>query len=307
MPCTITAAEHPSPPSFIMQTRCSTRLSGSRSSQPSAWLLAAARRLPEPRRGAAHRPAAPTPSLCVPSAGSAAAAGPSPLPAGLTANPPPRAGVCGTGGQQAASSESGTGCCLRSSPRPVAGQRCGHRAGLHPHRQRGPLRAAGRTAGSAASHHSRCAPSASSVEGLRGDEASPRPLQAAPGRPRSPEAPPGRSGVEPLTWSQAQSPESCSEEKEPHPPGAAAAGLACSREGASAGGKQQRRRALVPLPRRLRCGEAPREQAGEPARLPPCPAPHRAPASPELSAETVRNCTRSESWGAAPPPSSSTM
>lgn len=60
---------------------------------------------------------------------------------------------------------------------------------------------------------------------------------------------------------------------------------------------QRRRRALVPLARRLRCGAAPRERR----RSPPSPAPRRAPASPELSAETGRNCRRSEGWGAAPP------
>lgn len=74
-----------------------------------------------------------------------------------------------------------------------------------------------------------------------------------------------------LTWRQAQSPESYSEEEEPHPPGAAAAGLACSREGASEAGMQRRHRALVPLPRRLRCGAAPREQAAEPALPSPAP------------------------------------
>lgn len=52
---------------------------------------------------------------------------------------------------------------------------------------------------------------------------------------------------------------------------------------------------------RFPAASAAERRPGRRRRSPPCPAPRRAPASPELSAETGRNCRRSESWGAAPP------
>lgn len=52
---------------------------------------------------------------------------------------------------------------------------------------------------------------------------------------------------------------------------------------------------------RFPAASAEERRPGSRRRSPPCPAPRRAPASPELSAETGRNCRRSESWGAPPP------
>lgn len=247
-----------------MQTRCSARLARSRSSQPSAGPRTAA--APGAPSGASRD----SPARVSPPPGALRRPHRARSPRGLTASPPPGGGVRGAGGQQAASSEPGAGCCLASPRgRPAAGT---------PGRRRGALRAGAGLRFPVPAKRPAPAPSRA-CEGTKQRRAA----RARRRRLRG-------SAAEPLTWSQAQSPESCGEEEEPHPPGAAAAGLACSREGASEGGRQRGRRADVR-------GEAPRQQA----RSPPCPAPRRDPASPELRAETGRNCTRSESWGAAPP------
>lgn len=137
MPCTITAAEHPSPPSFIMQTRCSARLPRCRSSQPSAGLGIAA--APGNPSGSSERlvPQRGPPARVSPPWGVLRPGDRTCSPQGLTTNPPPRRGVRGAAGQQAASSESGAGRCVRSAPRlaspcPAGGERRGHRAGAAP-------------------------------------------------------------------------------------------------------------------------------------------------------------------------------
>lgn len=112
------------------------------------------------------------PSPRLPSAGSAAAAAPSPLPAGVDRQPAAR-------GRSARRRRSAGGILrarcrvlLRLAPRAASAGDTGPAAGSSPRRGRAPL------------SRSRYALGAGSVEGLRGDEAAPR-------SPGSAEAPPG--------------------------------------------------------------------------------------------------------------------
>lgn len=149
-----------------------------------------------------------------------------------------------------------------AAPRPAGGQRWGHRGGL------------GRT-------------------GVPPPRSFQRPAAAAPSRGcEGMEAPSAGLAAEPLPGARHNPQKVAARRKsrilpEPRPPGWRAVAKGHQQQRCSGGAAHLCRFPAAPAA----SGAAPRERR----RSPPCPAPRRAPASPELSAETGRNCRRSES------------
>lgn len=200
------------------------------------------------------------------------------------------------------------------TPRPAAAPSAG-RAGVAPSpappRQRAASSERHRAASSERQWALRCARPAgrqrcrSAGSGQDGGSSAPLHFSARrrlrPGAPRGRGLPAPASGAQPLPGARHNPQKVAARRKsrilpEPRPPGWRAVAKG-----------HQKQRCSGAHSCRFYAAPAAERRPGSRRRSPPCPAPRRAPASPELSAETGRNCRRSESWGAAPPSSPSTM
>lgn len=166
--------------------------------------------------------------------------------------------------------------------------------GLRPGRRRGVLRAVGRTVGSAAP-----LPLSAWRQLRRGGCEGTNPPRGRCGQLRLTAGACGGAERSPLPGARHNPQKVVARRKsrilpEPRPPGWRAVAKGHQKERGSGGAAHLCR---------FLAASAAEKRPGSRRRNPPGsrPAPRRAPASPELSAETRRNCKRSESWGAAPP------